>query len=385
MEPGPRPEVSRGQERLAWLYARLQRVTSSGRFDPAVDGLRFIAISWVVLFHIRSYVLDRGGFSADSLADAAIAHGHNGVQLFFVISGFILGSPFAARHLQSQPAVDLRRFYLRRLTRLEPPYLVALIGCYLVLIIRPNVDHEGLTYGLLASIPYLHALLAPETPWVNFVLWSLEIEVQFYLLAPLLSLVFAISRPSWRRAILLGACFALALGSGLMPLSRATILAHGHYFIGGFLIADLRLSRSSSTPAHLLSALGVLALAGMIAIERETSLLHELVFAATTIIFVGATLNATWLRSVMSARPLVAIGGMCYSIYLLHYPLISMVGRAAFRDLPQASYFTAYVCMALMTIPTVVVISTLFYLAIERPCMRPDWPQRFIARVFAQR
>src|SRR5947208_12517958 len=78
----------------------LQRVTSNGRFIPVIDGLRCIAVLWVVIFHMNIYVLAKStAFGADDAAGSAVqkiaACGHYGVQLFFVISGLVLGLPFA--------------------------------------------------------------------------------------------------------------------------------------------------------------------------------------------------------------------------------------------------------------------------------------------------
>src|SRR5882762_7039250 len=105
------------------LLRRLSRETTSGRFIPEMDGLRFAAIGMVVLFHLNGYltVKSKAFYPApptDWLAQAAFV-GFHGVELFFVISGFILGLPFASHYLKNKPAVPLRKYYLRRLTRLE--------------------------------------------------------------------------------------------------------------------------------------------------------------------------------------------------------------------------------------------------------------------------
>src|SRR5438270_8947414 len=109
-----------------WLLARLSRETSSGRFIPEMDGLRFVAISMVVLFHLNGYLTAKTAFyehgpmaQRDWLCRAALVGSH-GVELFFLISGFILALPFAAHHLAGAPAVNLQKYYLRRLTRLQP-------------------------------------------------------------------------------------------------------------------------------------------------------------------------------------------------------------------------------------------------------------------------
>ena len=98
----------------------LSRETSSGRFIPEMDGLRFAAIAMVVLYHLNGYLMaktafyERGTSQPDWLCRTALV-GFHGVDLFFVISGFILALPFAAHHLAGAPSVSLRKYYLRRL------------------------------------------------------------------------------------------------------------------------------------------------------------------------------------------------------------------------------------------------------------------------------
>src|SRR2546430_10891084 len=113
------------------VLARLSRRTTSGRYIPEIDGLRFVCIGLVLLFHVRATLgFLRGpevrGFHGHGLLDAILGQGQFGVELFFVISGFVLALPFVAHHVQSGPKPSLRRYYARRLTRLEPPYLIVI-------------------------------------------------------------------------------------------------------------------------------------------------------------------------------------------------------------------------------------------------------------------
>ncbi len=107
---------------IAGLLRRLLRVTTSGRIIPEIDGLRFLAISSVVLFHIYDSWRVRSGIAyvnhpAVSLLNHFLSLGWMGVDLFFILSGFILGLPFARAYiLKEDSAPPISRFYLRRLT-----------------------------------------------------------------------------------------------------------------------------------------------------------------------------------------------------------------------------------------------------------------------------
>jgi peptidoglycan/LPS O-acetylase OafA/YrhL len=105
------------------LLNRLRRVTRDGRWIPEVDGLRFIAIFSVILFHMLNEMIGRIGPVEPGYRwlEQPLSNGFRGVTLFFVISGMILALPFARQYLESRP-VSLRKYYLRRVTRLEPPY-----------------------------------------------------------------------------------------------------------------------------------------------------------------------------------------------------------------------------------------------------------------------
>ena len=186
---------------------RLSRITSGGNFIPEIDGLRFLAIGSVLLFHV-SYALNqayrwplgRGEMAVYDVFD----RGGLGVELFFVISGFILAVPFARQFVYGDKPVEIRRYYLRRVTRLEPPYIVALIGFYAAAWLVNDAALRGhFLKTFLARLFYLHGLIYRDAPVLNGVTWSLEIEVQFYLLMPLLARIFLLPAPVRRAGLLL--------------------------------------------------------------------------------------------------------------------------------------------------------------------------------------
>ena len=109
----------------------LSRITNSGNFIPEIDGLRFVAIITVVLFHLYGFIENKDGsiystnYNFDFIANF-LKNGNFGVELFFVLSGFILGLPFAKHYLKDSKKLSLKSYFLRRVSRLEPPYIIVM-------------------------------------------------------------------------------------------------------------------------------------------------------------------------------------------------------------------------------------------------------------------
>ncbi|MBC7793789.1 MAG: acyltransferase, partial [Clostridia bacterium] len=314
---------------------------------------------------------------ASGIADMLVQHGHNGVELFFVVSGLVLGLPFAQHYRNGEKAVRLHDFYLRRLTRLEPPYLIALAGFYLVLRMRPG--GETLTPGFLASLTYLHLALVPDAPWVDYVTWSLEIEVQFYFLMPFIARMFAIPSSRARYSAIVLSALALRLTHVFMPLPRTTIIPFVPFFFAGLMLADLWVKSdgvSEKRARKLLVVLGGVGFLGVVSIEREAGLVQDFAFAASCFGFIAACLWSRPWAALASWTPFVVVGGMCYSIYLLHYPIIAFLGPTALRYALQNGYGTTYASLVVILVPAVIAIATVYFLAVERPCMDRAWPRR---------
>jgi peptidoglycan/LPS O-acetylase OafA/YrhL len=371
-----------------WLK-HLRRRTTSGRFIAEVDGLRFVAIALVVLFHVHDYITTKFRIPAGNAAntdwfDRFAATGHYGVHLFFIISGFVLALPFAQHQLGGRPPVKLRAYFIRRLTRLEPPYIIAMLG-FAAARALTDAAHAPLLPHLLASLGYVHNIVYGVGSTINVVAWSLEIEVQFYILAPALAIVFTI-RDRWirRGVIVAAAAVTLALQAWLAPAAWVPLSVVGflQFFLCGFLLADLFVTDWKGKPSHSM-AWDVVSLIGwpLLALLWMQDAEYPALFIALAFVLFCAAFRGTITSRVLGIPAVATIGGMCYSIYLLHFPLISMIGR---HTLAIGSGSAQWVHLAIQTaimIPPVLLVCGVYFVLIERPCMERDWPQRLAARL----
>jgi peptidoglycan/LPS O-acetylase OafA/YrhL len=369
--------------------SRLSRRTTSGKFIPEIDGLRFVSIAGVVLFHLCGYTAVKSkAVHFDGAAANVVAllgsTGHYGVQLFFIISGFVLALPFARHRLLNGPRPALRAYYLRRLTRLEPPYIVAMVGVFALAILYYGVSVRALAPHLAASLAYIHNLVYGVGSTMNIVAWSLEVEVQFYLLAPLMAMVFLVRSQIVRRLAIVAAIAAIILIQWLWPFGAGRLaLSLPHYlqfFLLGFLIADLYLVswQVPSRREHLWDIVGILGWVALVAVWTLVTNPNVLFLALAFLVFC-ATFRGRVVRAVFCNAWITTIGGMCYSIYLLHYPLISAVGRHTSPIASHRGFISHLLVQMALVVPVVLIASTIFFVLIERPCMQKDWPQRLVA------
>jgi len=371
----------------SWLLRKLSRETSSGHFIPEMDGLRFVAIAMVVLFHLNGYLAAKATLhqyasviTSDWLFQIG-GVGLRGVELFFVISGFILGLPFAAHHIKGAPPVNLRKYYLRRLTRLEPPYFVTLFVLFAFALWVQKASPAILYPHLVASLGYMHNLIYGVPSAVVGVAWSLEIEIQFYLLVPLLALLFAVKNQWLRRlsvlGLILGMLFLQAVFLQHSPRLSLSILAYLQFFLIGLLLADVFLTDWKDSPVHSLYW-DLVAFAGwpLLFIVLRSHRLTIWLFPYLIFILYCAAFRGLLMNRLFSSPWATTIGGMCYSIYLIHYELISGIGRYTRRISEGFPYWMHLLIQFVLIGLPVVGICGLYFLILEKPCMRRDWPQR---------
>ena len=275
------------------------RPKDSSRLET-LDCLRGIAAFAVLWFHLTN---GNPGFLPQGALKSSGTFGWLGVEVFFVISGFIL--PYALQRAGYQPA-EFFRFVWKRILRLDPPYLVCIA---LVLVLNfastlvPGFRGQPFQFDLaqvLLHLGYLNAFFNYE--WVNVVFWTLAIEFQFYLLVALLFPL--ISHPS--AAVRAGICGVLAAAAFLLP-SGNLVFHYLFLFLLGIWAFQIK--------AGLLRSAMVQAIGWMLlAVGAWLTLGDTIALAATVtgLLIVHARLNARWL---------LFLGQISYSLYLLHVPV----------------------------------------------------------------
>jgi peptidoglycan/LPS O-acetylase OafA/YrhL len=130
------------------IYKKLHRVTSNGDYFPVIDGLRFISISFVLICHLSSHFFEFSGIK-NTLIENLLENGHNGVRIFFAISGYIL-------MMSAIKKLNIKKYYLRRLLRIEPTYIISLIVIYIINYHRNFIENLD---NLIVSFFYLHLFM----------------------------------------------------------------------------------------------------------------------------------------------------------------------------------------------------------------------------------
>lgn len=358
---------------------KFRRITSgSAVYMPEIDGLRFIAISWVaVLMHLPN-IINLNLYGQDkfnhSIINKIVLEGGNGVCFFFMISGFILAIPFLQEKLYAQKKVSLKKYYLRRLTRLEPPYIAALLIAFTMLIVIGKYTIAGLADNLLASLFYMHDWIYQDHSRVLGVAWSLEVETRFYLLAPFIAYIFLIGKAWVRRFILI----LLAIAGCIKQYNEiwnpaSPFINFLCYFLVGMLLADLYLAKWKLIRNDNLSKwAGIILFIGMHFIFSPDALVLYILKMMALGLFFHIAISNPWWKKILSIQWISVVGGMCYSIYLIHLMVMSATTRLL-QEIPIRNKIVGFFVFTVIILLVVLIASMIFYRFIEQPCMKKEW------------
>jgi peptidoglycan/LPS O-acetylase OafA/YrhL len=349
-------------------------------YQPALDGLRAVAVLFVIAYHL-GWDWAPGGFL--------------GVDTFFVLSGFLITSLLLVE-LQRTGRVHLAGFWGRRARRLLPALFLVLVAVAIYAAIAvPHDELHTIRGDGIASLLYVanwrfiqsgqsyFALFSTPSPLRH--VWSLAIEEQFYLVWPLITYAcFALARGSSGAARRLLGAFCVAgiafSAVGMSLLYEVADPSRAYYgtdtraqtLLVGCLLAILLSWREPRSRRALLgtNVVGVLgafavAFAFLDVTDRSRSYYHggSLLFAVgvAAVIF-SATRAASPLRTLLSPAPLRWIGRISYGLYLWHWPVqvVLTPARVGFGGLP----------LDFVRIAATFGFATASFYAVERPIRR---------------
>lgn len=332
-------------------------------YRPSLDGIRGLAIASVVGFHAFGHP----------------AGGYLGVDLFFVLSGFLI-TTLLLEEREERGHASLRAFYARRALRLLPGLAIMLATVLGVVVIRAVVTGDSHDLGrtltfAAAGIGYVtNFVLAASGNGVPSLahLWSLAAEEQFYLLWPPTLLLLLGGRRRWALAL-------LGLALGVEVLRQVTLLANG---APGYRLDFAPDTRGSSIVIGCIVALawrgrrrvpGV-AVLGLVLVALPLLLdvgkhLYQgglvLFGAATGLLILRALEPGTLECDALSFPPLVALGRVSYSLYLWHVPVLAALGILA-GGLPAQGGWPRQVAGVAISLGAAV----LSYRFVEQPFLR---------------
>lgn len=176
----------------SWLCKVFEEEKGGGKKNSiaVLDGVRAIAILLVIFYHVGHSTIDVWAYDrSNPLATSILTAGSSGVTLFFVLSGLLLFMPYARSLLSERRWPLARVFYMRRALRILPGYYFSLI--ILILLTSRQYLHPGYFKETLQFFTLFMDSTTLTWRQINGPYWSLAVEWQFYLLMPLLMLIFA--------------------------------------------------------------------------------------------------------------------------------------------------------------------------------------------------
>ena len=368
------------------ILKKFARITSSGDFIPEIDGLRFFAVISVILFHINEYILSHCSQTVKlqaekSFLNVLLSQGHYGVPLFFVISGFILSQQFAQKCATKGTIFPLTKYYLRRITRLEPPYFANLIVIFFFMIFISGENVFTLIKHLFFSLFYLHNAVYLDQSLINGVAWSLEVEVQFYLLAPFLSLIFLLRSKFLRRAILSFAIIVFAFFFGTRQY-HLFFVGSANYLLAGFLLTDIYLFdwKRKVEISKFFDIIGII-LAFLILFIMINKIYPKFLLPFLFLFLYICFFKGVFLNKIARNKYLLTIGGMCYTTYLYHFQFVALLGRIQHKIFPLQDYISIVLSEIIVSVPIVIVSCGLLFRALEKPFMVRDWHLKLIQKL----
>ena len=243
---------------------------------------------------------------------------------------------------------------------------------------------------LLASLLYVHNVVYDRFSAISAVAWSLEVEIQFYLLAPLFGLIFSLRRPLLRRLLFAG-IGAIAVVAQHLVASRwgfhfrwsGTLPGQLQYFMVGMLVADVHLTGGppETSPSLGWDVAAVIAVYSLGVALHDGQIVFRFVELPAIFLLYMAAFRSRLLRGFLRAPLVSTLGGMCYSIYLLHTWVIFFWHPVIARWAGAPSYPVRFAIFVGPVALSVVLVAAVYFVLVERPCMDRAWPSRLMGAI----
>ena len=351
-----------------------------------LDGLRGFAIALVVWYHAW-LVSGQSIAGVNFMAEA----GFLGVDLFFFISGCCLFFPYARALRDGRPAPTTRRFFLRRAVKILPSYLLALIVFAIVYHARFASPAEAFIQ-IASHLTFLHTLTPLTFGAISGPLWTIGVEVQFYLLFPLICPLFRKS-PLWTYAglIVLSETYRFfvgrfGLGSSFLFINQlpAYLDVFGSGMFAAYAFSRLPIKRSATiTLAATAVSIGALSVA-VLTLAKTSEISRLVDFNAAydwvnavrvaigplcVVLAVSTTFALGRWQSLINTRALIFLSMISYNLYLWNLEIAVWYHQAGFG--PAATFISS--------IATTLILSTAITYVIERPILEADIARQWSA------
>ncbi len=316
----------------------------------SLDLLRGLAALAVVFFHFTHGNPEL--LSKDNPLFIVGRYGFLGVEVFFVISGFVI--PYAMYRANYQFS-SFWRFLGKRFVRIEPPYLVS-IALVLLLNFASTLSpyYRGSEFtidptALGLHFAYLNAFF--DYPWYNDVYWTLAIEFQYYLLIALLFPLLISNNKLYSYIIII-----LFSGLSFVVDNHSLIFAYGLLFVAGILMFQYKVGYISKQEFGILILLTLI----MIFVRFDKRYLLAALLPYFFIMYLD-----------FNDKISKFIGDISYSLYLVHIPIGGRIINLAENFLPNETHRSIAVFVAIIVS---VVFAWTFYKLVEKPAL--NWAKR---------
>jgi len=341
-------------------------------YRPEIDGLRAIAVGAVILYHAQITILGHQPFKG----------GFIGVDIFFVISGYLITS-IILKELVTTGSFSFKHFYERRVRRILPALLfvmlVSLPFAWMYLLPSSFVDFsKSILYSLGFSSNYYFHYSGQEygavvgdllKPFLHT--WSLSVEEQYYILFPIVLLVtFKYFRKYLIYILILGFVISLGLadwGSKNHPSFNFYVLpTRGWELLVGSILAYFEIKNGHRSKNRILNL--ILPIIGLILIGHSILFFNDKMFHPSfytlspiigVCIIIWFSNKEEIITKILSTKLFVGIGLISYSLYLWHYPIFVFAEITSFA---QGSIFNELLLGII-----IIMLSTLSYYFVEKP------------------